>query len=137
VSCAASAPPPSTSTASTSRRTRRSSAASSPCWWEPTRRGTIAILRGIKEKYEVHHGIKITDDACVAAACSPTATSADRKLPDKAIDLIDEAASRIKMEIESKPGRDRPSSSARSRQLEVELQARSAGETRTSQRSAV
>ena len=70
---------------------------------EPSVEGTIAILRGIKEKYEKHHGIRITDDAVVAAAMLSDRYISDRQLPDKAIDLMDEAASRIKMEIESKP----------------------------------
>jgi ATP-dependent Clp protease ATP-binding subunit ClpB len=70
---------------------------------EPTVEDTIAILRGLKEKYEVHHGVDITDPAIVAAAMLSHRYIADRKLPDKAIDLIDEAASRIRMEIDSKP----------------------------------
>ncbi|HHO50499.1 MAG TPA: ATP-dependent chaperone ClpB [Deltaproteobacteria bacterium] len=70
---------------------------------EPSVESTIQILRGIKEKYEAHHGIHITDEACVAAAVLSDRYISDRQLPDKAIDLIDEAASRIKMEIESKP----------------------------------
>ena len=70
---------------------------------EPSVEGTISILRGIKEKYEVHHGIKITDDAIIAAAQLSDRYISDRQLPDKAIDLIDEAASRLKMEIESLP----------------------------------
>lgn len=70
---------------------------------EPTIEDTISILRGIKEKYEMHHGIKIKDDALVAAAVLSNRYITDRFLPDKAIDLIDEAASRIRMEIDSKP----------------------------------
>ncbi len=70
---------------------------------EPTVDGTISILRGIKDKYESHHGIKITDDAIIAAATLSDRYISDRQLPDKAIDLIDEAASRLKMEIESLP----------------------------------
>jgi ATP-dependent Clp protease ATP-binding subunit ClpB len=70
---------------------------------EPTVEATIAILRGIKEKYEVHHGLHITDDAVVAAALLSDRYISGRQLPDKAIDLMDEAASTIKMEIESKP----------------------------------
>jgi ATP-dependent Clp protease ATP-binding subunit ClpB len=70
---------------------------------EPTVEDTIAILRGLKEKYEVHHGVDITDPAIVAAATLSTRYITDRQLPDKAIDLIDEAASRIRMEIDSKP----------------------------------
>jgi ATP-dependent Clp protease ATP-binding subunit ClpB len=70
---------------------------------EPTVEDTIAILRGLKERYEVHHGVRITDSALVAAATLSHRYIADRFLPDKAIDLVDEAASRIKMEIDSKP----------------------------------
>ncbi|MBM4321188.1 MAG: AAA family ATPase, partial [Deltaproteobacteria bacterium] len=64
---------------------------------------TVAILRGLKERYEVHHGIRITDDACVAAARLSSRYITDRFLPDKAIDLIDEAASRLRIEIDSLP----------------------------------
>ena len=70
---------------------------------EPTVPDTIAILRGLKERYEVHHGVEITDPAIVAAATLSHRYIADRQLPDKAIDLIDEAASRIRMAIDSKP----------------------------------
>ncbi|MHB1586610.1 MAG: ATP-dependent chaperone ClpB [Acidiferrobacteraceae bacterium] len=70
---------------------------------EPTVEDTIAILRGLKEKYEVHHGVNISDPAIVAAATLSHRYIADRQLPDKAIDLIDEAAARIRMEIDSKP----------------------------------
>lgn len=70
---------------------------------EPTVEDTIAILRGLKEKYEVHHGVDITDPAIVAAATLSHRYITDRQLPDKAIDLIDESASRIRMEIDSKP----------------------------------
>ncbi|MFU8822018.1 MAG: ATP-dependent chaperone ClpB [Gammaproteobacteria bacterium] len=70
---------------------------------EPTVPETIAILRGLKERYEVHHGVEITDPAIVAAATLSHRYIADRQLPDKAIDLVDEAASRIRMEIDSKP----------------------------------
>ncbi len=70
---------------------------------EPTVADTIAILRGLQEKYEVHHGVDITDPAIVAAAELSNRYITDRFLPDKAIDLIDEAAARIKMEIDSKP----------------------------------
>lgn len=70
---------------------------------EPTVEDTIAILRGLKEKYEVHHGVDITDPAIVSAATLSHRYISDRQLPDKAIDLIDEAASRIRMEIDSKP----------------------------------
>src|SRR5881397_2098361 len=70
---------------------------------EPTVEATIAILRGLQEKYEVHHGVEITDPAIVAAAELSHRYIADRFLPDKAIDLVDEAASKIKIEIDSKP----------------------------------
>ncbi|HEY6642275.1 ATP-dependent chaperone ClpB [Povalibacter sp.] len=70
---------------------------------EPSVEDTIAILRGLKERYEVHHGVDITDPAIVAAATLSNRYITDRQLPDKAIDLIDEAASRIRMEIDSKP----------------------------------
>lgn len=70
---------------------------------EPSVEDTIAILRGLKERYEVHHGVEITDPALVAAATLSHRYISDRQLPDKAIDLIDEAASLIRMEIDSKP----------------------------------
>lgn len=70
---------------------------------EPTAEDTISILRGIKEKYELHHGVRITDGALVAAASLSNRYITDRFLPDKAIDLIDEAASRLRMEVDSKP----------------------------------
>ncbi len=70
---------------------------------EPTVEDTIAILRGLKERYEVHHGVEITDPAIVAAATLSHRYISDRQLPDKAIDLVDEAASRIRLEIDSKP----------------------------------
>ena len=70
---------------------------------EPTVEDTISILRGIKEKYELHHGVRITDGALVAAASLSNRYITDRFLPDKAIDLIDEAASRLRMEVDSKP----------------------------------
>jgi ATP-dependent Clp protease ATP-binding subunit ClpB len=70
---------------------------------EPTVEDTIAILRGLNERYEVHHGVEITDPAIVAAATLSHRYITDRNLPDKAIDLVDEAASRIRMEIDSKP----------------------------------
>ncbi|SHM15491.1 ATP-dependent chaperone ClpB [Vreelandella subglaciescola] len=70
---------------------------------EPSEEDTVAILRGLKERYEVHHGVDITDSAIIAAAKLSTRYITDRKLPDKAIDLIDEAASRIRMELDSKP----------------------------------
>lgn len=70
---------------------------------EPNEEDTIAILRGLKERYEVHHGVDITDSAMIAAAKLSQRYITDRQLPDKAIDLVDEAASRIRMEIDSKP----------------------------------
>jgi ATP-dependent Clp protease ATP-binding subunit ClpB len=70
---------------------------------EPSVEDTVSILRGLKERYEVHHGVRIQDSACIAAATLSDRYIADRQLPDKAIDLIDEAASRLRMEIDSKP----------------------------------
>ena len=70
---------------------------------EPTVEDTISILRGLKEKYEMHHGVRITDSALVSAATLSNRYITDRFLPDKAIDLVDEAASRLKMEVDSKP----------------------------------
>jgi len=70
---------------------------------EPTVEDTVSILRGLKEKYELHHGVRITDSALVAAATLSHRYISDRFLPDKAIDLMDEAASRLRMEVESKP----------------------------------
>ncbi|TMQ63213.1 MAG: ATP-dependent chaperone ClpB [Candidatus Eisenbacteria bacterium] len=89
---------------------------------EPSAEDTIAILRGLKERYEVHHGIRIKDAALVAAAMLSSRYITDRNLPDKAIDLIDEAASRLRMEIDSLPVElDEPT--RRARQLEIERQA--------------
>ena len=70
---------------------------------EPTVEDTISILRGLKEKYELHHGIRITDSAVVSAATLSNRYISDRQLPDKAIDLVDEAASRLRMQVDSKP----------------------------------
>lgn len=70
---------------------------------EPSVEDTVAILRGLKERYEVHHGVEISDDAIIAAARLSHRYITDRQLPDKAIDLVDEAASRIRIEIDSKP----------------------------------
>ena len=70
---------------------------------QPDLQDTVAILRGLKERYEVHHGVDITDPAIVAAASLSHRYITDRQLPDKAIDLIDEAASRIRLEMDSKP----------------------------------
>ena len=74
---------------------------------EPSVEDTIAILRGLKERYEVHHGVRIQDAALIAAATLSDRYIADRFLPDKAIDLVDEAASRLRIEIDSLPDRDR------------------------------
>ena len=70
---------------------------------EPTVEDAISILRGLKEKYELHHGVRISDGAIVAAATLSNRYITDRFLPDKAIDLVDEAASRLKMQVDSKP----------------------------------
>ncbi len=86
---------------------------------EPSAEDTIAILRGLKERYEVHHGIRIKDSALVAAAMLSSRYIADRHLPDKAIDLIDEAASRLRMEIDSMPV-ELDEIARRVRQLEIE-----------------
>jgi len=87
---------------------------------EPTIEDTIAILRGIKEKYEVHHGIRITDDSLVAAAKLSQRYITDRFLPDKAIDLMDEAAASLRMEIESRP-EELDKLKRKLRQLELEI----------------
>lgn len=89
---------------------------------EPSVEDTIAILRGLKEKYEIHHGIKINDDAIVAAAVLSDRYIRDRFLPDKAIDLIDEAASSLKIEVESMPT-ELDELQRRITQIEIELQA--------------
>jgi ATP-dependent Clp protease ATP-binding subunit ClpB len=89
---------------------------------EPSVEDTIAILRGLKERYEVHHGVQITDSAIIAAAKLSTRYIADRQLPDKAIDLIDEAASLIRMEIDSKP-HDMDKLERRLIQLKIEREA--------------
>jgi ATP-dependent Clp protease ATP-binding subunit ClpB len=89
---------------------------------EPTKEDTLAILRGIKEKYEVHHGIKISDDALISAVELSTRYIADRFLPDKAIDLIDEAASSAKIEVESMPS-ELDEKRRRIMQLDIELAA--------------
>ncbi|MGQ0560942.1 MAG: ATP-dependent chaperone ClpB [Gemmatimonadota bacterium] len=94
---------------------------------EPTVEGTIAILRGLKERYEVHHGVKITDGAIVSAARLSDRYIGDRFLPDKAIDLIDEAASRLRIEIDSMP-QEIDEVERRIMQLEIERTAL-AGET--------
>ena len=89
---------------------------------EPDLEDTIAILRGLKEKYEVHHGLRISDDALIAAARLSVRYIADRFLPDKAIDLIDEAASGLKIEIESMPA-ELDLLKRKITQMEIELQA--------------
>ena len=89
---------------------------------EPSVADTIAILRGLKERYEAHHGVAIRDAALVAAAVLSDRYISDRQLPDKAIDLIDEAASRLRMEIDSSP-LELDEAERRSRQLEIELAA--------------
>jgi len=89
---------------------------------EPTVADTIAILRGLKERYEAHHGVRIRDAALVAAAVLSDRYIADRQLPDKAIDLVDEAASRLRMEIDSSP-LELDEAERRVRQLEIELAA--------------
>ncbi len=70
---------------------------------EPSVEDTVSILRGLKQRYEVHHGVRITDGAVIAAATLSDRYITDRKMPDKAIDLIDEAAARLRTEIDSKP----------------------------------
>jgi ATP-dependent Clp protease ATP-binding subunit ClpB len=89
---------------------------------EPTVEDTISILRGLKEKYEVHHGVKIKDSALIAAAAFSNRYITDRFLPDKAIDLIDESAARLRMEIDSMP-MELDELERRLRQLEIEKQA--------------
>jgi ATP-dependent Clp protease ATP-binding subunit ClpB len=89
---------------------------------EPSVSDTIAILRGLKERYEAHHGVSIRDAALVAAAVLSDRYISDRQLPDKAIDLVDEAASRLRMEIDSSP-LELDESERRVRQLEIELAA--------------
>ena len=89
---------------------------------EPSASDTIAILRGLKERYEAHHGVRIRDAALVAAAVLSDRYISDRQLPDKAIDLVDEAASRLRMEIDSAP-LELDEADRRVRQLEIELAA--------------
>src|SRR2546422_10490855 len=86
---------------------------------EPSVEDTIAILRGLKERYEVHHGVRITDSALIAAATLSHRYITGRFLPDKAIDLIDEAASRLRMEIDSMPA-EMDEVERRMKQLEIE-----------------
>jgi ATP-dependent Clp protease ATP-binding subunit ClpB len=89
---------------------------------EPTVDDTISILRGLKERYEVHHGVRITDSAIVAASQLSDRYISDRFLPDKAIDLVDEAASRLRLEIDSMP-EELDSIERKIRQLEIEREA--------------
>src|SRR5512132_3905967 len=89
---------------------------------EPSVADTIAILRGLKERYEAHHGVRIRDSALVAAAILSDRYISDRQLPDKAIDLVDEAASRLRMEIDSAP-LELDEADRRVRQLEIEMAA--------------
>ena len=96
---------------------------------EPTVEDTISILRGLKEKYEVHHGVHITDAAIVAAATLSNRYIADRFLPDKAIDLIDEAASRQRMQVDSKP-EELDELDRRIIQLKIEQEALTQGDRR-------
>ena len=101
---------------------------------EPSVEDTIAILRGLKEKYEVHHGVRITDGAIVAAAELSNRYIADRFLPDKAIDLIDEAASRLRIEIDSMPT-EIDAIERHLTQLQIEEQALMQGEGRGEHRA--
>ena len=94
---------------------------------EPTVESTIAILRGLKERYEAHHGVRITDGAVIAAATLSHRYIGDRFLPDKAIDLIDEAASRLRIEIDSMP-QEIDEVERRIMQLEIERTALQEGE---------
>ncbi len=105
---------------------------------EPTVEDTIAILRGLKERYEVHHGVRIQDSAIVAAAMLSHRYIADRFLPDKAIDLVDEAASRLRIEIDSMPT-EIDEVERRIQQLEIERQAMSkeSDETSVGRREAI
>ena len=89
---------------------------------QPTVEDTISILRGLKERYEIHHGVRITDGAIVAAAVLSDRYISDRFLPDKAIDLVDEAAARLRMEITSDP-RELDDLKRRMMQLEIEREA--------------
>ncbi len=89
---------------------------------EPSVEDTISILRGLKERYEVHHGVRITDGAIVAAAQLSHRYIADRFLPDKAIDLVDEAASKLRIEIDSMP-EELDTVERKIKQLEIEREA--------------
>ncbi len=96
---------------------------------EPSVEDTIAILRGLKERYEIHHGVRIQDSALIAAATLSHRYIADRFLPDKAIDLVDEAASRLRIEIDSVPT-EIDEVERRVMQLEIELDLAAQGEGR-------
>ena len=96
---------------------------------EPSVADTIAILRGLKERYEVHHGVRIQDSALIAAATLSDRYIADRFLPDKAIDLVDEAASRLRIEIDSLPT-EIDEVDRRVMQLEIELTSLRQGDRR-------
>ena len=89
---------------------------------QPTVEDTVSILRGLKERFEIHHGVRITDSALIACATLSDRYITDRFLPDKAIDLMDEAASKIRMEIDSLPG-ELDEISRKIMQLEIEKQA--------------
>ena len=89
---------------------------------EPTVEDTVSILRGLKEKFEMYHGVRISDGAIVAAATLSNRYIADRQLPDKAIDLIDEAAAMIRTEIDSMPA-ELDELTRKSMQLEIEREA--------------
>src|SRR4051812_29120861 len=89
---------------------------------EPSVEDTISILRGLKEKYEVHHGVRIKDSALVAAAQLSSRYISDRFLPDKAIDLVDEAASKLRIDIDSMPA-ELDKLERKIRQLEIEREA--------------
>ena len=103
---------------------------------EPTLEGTIAILRGLKERYEAHHGVTITDAALIAAATLSDRYIADRFLPDKAIDLVDEAASRVAIELSSVPT-EIDEVERRIKQLEIEMVAVGKDETATARKDEI
>ena len=135
-SCASSARRRSTSIASTSRRIAALERRFQPVYvGEPSVESTIAILRGLKERYEAHHGVRITDDAIIAAATLSHRYIGDRFLPDKAIDLIDEAASRLRIEIDSMP-QEIDEVERRVMQLEIERHGAAEGEGQVAASSA-
>jgi ATP-dependent Clp protease ATP-binding subunit ClpB len=104
--------------------------------WRPNVEDTIAILRGLKERYEVHHGVRIKDSAIVAAATLSHRYISDRFLPDKAIDLIDEAAASLRIQIDSMPT-EIDQLERRATQLEIEKQALKKIDTNSKERLAV